>query len=324
MLEYDELYKDLQPGLNVYWNGFGDPPSLTNRADFNDIEYNRKRQANRLLRKGRFIGGNLGWVLQEDFELFACLYCKPLKKTNDKQAILLDLIKHEGPLNIKLMKEFTGMLVKEITPALHRLQKAFLIYEDQYDGEWDRAWYQISEIFPTLDLNKYSRVEALKILLMRFSFRQVIFSVEMVKDYFKLPTKLIKEAIESLVTDTVLFEDEDEYMSIADKHDLEEYEKVNLNSVFALHRNDFLVKSNETFLKAKFNHDNHETLQYILIDGEFCGASVGKFRYGVNEIEDIILDLSESEIKQRRNEILRAVQEVNKNSIILRLNGVLL
>lgn len=37
------------------------------------------------------------------------------------------------------MNEETGMLVKEITPVLHRLQEAFLIYEDQYDGEWDRG-----------------------------------------------------------------------------------------------------------------------------------------------------------------------------------------
>ena len=38
--EYIDFYRDLQPGQNVYWNGFGDPPSLTYRADFNDIELN--------------------------------------------------------------------------------------------------------------------------------------------------------------------------------------------------------------------------------------------------------------------------------------------
>ena len=26
--EYDALYRDLQPGQNVYWNGFGQPPTL--------------------------------------------------------------------------------------------------------------------------------------------------------------------------------------------------------------------------------------------------------------------------------------------------------
>ena len=25
--EYDALYRDLQPGQNVYWNGFGQPPA---------------------------------------------------------------------------------------------------------------------------------------------------------------------------------------------------------------------------------------------------------------------------------------------------------
>jgi hypothetical protein len=35
--DYDALYRDLQPGQNVYWNGFGDPPTLTYRADFDEI-----------------------------------------------------------------------------------------------------------------------------------------------------------------------------------------------------------------------------------------------------------------------------------------------
>jgi len=57
---YDALYRDTSPGQNVYWNGFGDPPSMTFRAGFDDIEYNRRRQRDRALVKGRFQGGNLG------------------------------------------------------------------------------------------------------------------------------------------------------------------------------------------------------------------------------------------------------------------------
>lgn len=119
--EYLALYRDMQPGQNVYWNGFGDPPSLTFRADFDDIEFNRVRQNKRELIKGRFAGGNLGWIVPEDLELFAALYRKPLTSPTDKQEALLELIRKSGPLNIQQMKEETGMLVKEITPALHRL-----------------------------------------------------------------------------------------------------------------------------------------------------------------------------------------------------------
>lgn len=170
--EYISLYRDLQPGQNVYWNGFGDPPSLTFQADFDDIEFNRLRQADHSLLKGRFVGGNLGWIMKDDFELLACLFCKALDKPTEKQLIIKELIEHKGPLTIQQIKEITGMLVKEITPALHRLQEAFLIYEDQYDGEWDRSWYIFSEMFPNVSINKYTKTEALKIILQRFSYRQ--------------------------------------------------------------------------------------------------------------------------------------------------------
>ena len=51
------------------------------------------------------------------------------------QQMLLERIEMFGPYTIGQLKEESGLLVKEITPALHRLQEAFLIYEDQYDGE---------------------------------------------------------------------------------------------------------------------------------------------------------------------------------------------
>lgn len=66
--EYIKLYRDTQPGQNVYWNGFGQPPTLTFRAGFNDIEFNRDRQLDRKLIKGRFAGGNLGWIVPEDMD----------------------------------------------------------------------------------------------------------------------------------------------------------------------------------------------------------------------------------------------------------------
>ena len=90
--EYDALYRDLQPGMNVYWNGFGQPPTLSFRTEFDDIEYNRQRQLNRLLVKGRFAGGNLGWIVPEDLELFMALYRKPLEEMTDDQRVIYELI----------------------------------------------------------------------------------------------------------------------------------------------------------------------------------------------------------------------------------------
>ena len=107
--EYDALYRDLQPGQNVYWNGFGQPPTLSFRADFDDLAYNKSRQFRRELIKGRFAGGNLGWILPEDLELFAALYRKPLKNATMTQQMLLERIEMSGPYTIGQLKEESGL-----------------------------------------------------------------------------------------------------------------------------------------------------------------------------------------------------------------------
>jgi len=310
--EYIALYRETQPGQNVYWNGFGDPPSLTYRADFNDIEYNRERQRTNALIKGRFTGGNLGWIVPEDLEVFAAAFIKPLDRLAPKQDILMELIEREGPLTIQQMKEETGMLVKEITPVLHRLQEAFLVYEDQYDGEWDRGWYRFPDMFPDANLAKYSRLDALKTLLKRFAYRHVCFGIKMAKSFYKLPEKEIKAAVAALVDDGVLTETEHGFILRADVGILETYAAKPPKSVYAMHRNDFLVKSNEhnlhgrEWFKERYTHSYPDMLYYMLIDGEFRGAVVGKFRY-TPDVEDIMLDLPEQEATARKHEILQAV-----------------
>lgn len=313
--EYVKLYRDTQPGQNVYWNGFGQPPTLCFRADFDDIEYNRDRQLKRKLIKGRFSGGNLGWIVPEDMELFIALYRKPLVKPTEIQLRVLELIEREGPLNIQQIKEETGLLVKEITPALHRLQEAFLIYEDQYDGEWDRGWYRFTEMFPQVNSDKYSRHEALKIVLQRFAYRLVWFDTAMAKSFYKLPEKEIKLAAGELVAEGVLVESNAGYMLKSDAELLANYEPKILNFVYAIHRNDFIYKAHEHVLKEmakklteRLEYD-HDPLQYLLIDGEFHGASVGHFRNGPYDLNDVVCDLSDAE--SRKDEIVKAIRAVN-------------
>ncbi len=323
--EYIKLYRDTQPGQNVYWNGFGEPPTLTFRADFNDTEFNRRRQLDRKLIKGRFAGGNLGWIMPEDLELFASLYCKPLTKPTSEQLQILELIERAGPFNIQQLKEETGLLVKQITPALHRLQQAFLIYEDQYDGEWDRGWCTFAEMFPDARTDRYTRLEALKIILQRFAYRHVVFDAAMAKSFYRLPEKDIRLAIAELTADGALVPCDGGAMLTSDAEILESYEAKPPKSIFALHRNDFLYKSYEHLLKpwikeltAGLEYDC-EPLQYLLIDGEFHGASVGHFRNGPYDLNDIVCDLPDAQ--SRKEEIIEAVQAVNYTKLPERFMG---
>ena len=77
--DYDGLFRDLSPVASVYWSEPGSPPSLPGHTDFDDGAYNARRRAQRLIVKGRFAGGNVGYVDVRDLELFACLYRKPAK-----------------------------------------------------------------------------------------------------------------------------------------------------------------------------------------------------------------------------------------------------
>lgn len=312
---YIKLYRDMQPGQNVYWNGFGDPPSLSFRAGFDDIEFNRDRQLKRKLIKGRFAGGNLGWIEPSDMELFMALYRKPLTKPTPEQQHVLELIETAGPFNIQQIKEETGLLVKQITPILHRLQEAFLVYEDQYDGEWDRGWYRFDEMFPEIKTERYTRPEALKIVLQRFAYRIVWFDVAMAKSFYRLPEKEIKPAVSELVHEGVLVASGSGYMLKSDAELLTSYEPKPMRFVYAIHRNDFLYKAHEHILKemtTKLTEGlayDHEPLQYLLIDGEFHGASVGHFRYGPYELNDIVCDLPD--VQNRKDEIIEAIRAVN-------------
>lgn len=323
--EYIKLYRDTQPGQNVYWNGFGDPPTLSFRADFNDMEFNRYRQLKHKLIKGRFAGGTLGWIMPEDLELFVSLYCKPLTKPTAQQLEILELIECAGPFNIQQLKEETGLLVKQITPVLHRLQQAFLIYEDQYDGEWDRGWCTFAEMFPDIRIDRYTRIEALKIVLQRFAYRNVVFDSAMAKSFYKLPEKDIKLAIAELKDKEILVSYDDGFMLKSDAEILKSYEPKSIKSIFAIHRNDFLYKSNEHILKewiktlsAGLKYDC-EPLQYLFIDGEFHGASVGHFRNGPYDLNDIVCDLPDAE--NRKYEIIEAIQAVNYGKMPERFMG---
>lgn len=313
--EYEELYRDMQPGQNVYWNGFGQPPTLVFRADFDDLAFNRQRQLKRRLIKGRFAGGTIGWIVPEDIELFAALYCKPLTNPTEMQLRILELIEHAGPLNIQQIKEETGLLVKTITPILHRLQEAFLVYEDQYDGEWDRAWCRFGEMFPNVNKESFNRKEALKAVLRRFAYRNVLFDIAMAKSFYKLPEKEIGIAVRELVSEKILEEFNGGYLLRTDAELLNTYIPKRCRFVYAIHRNDFLYKSYEHILKVQIkplcDHlaYDHEPLQYLLIDGEFRGASVGHFRNGPYDLNDVVCDLSDA--AERKEEIVEAVKMAN-------------
>lgn len=308
--EYEALFRRMQPVPPVYFSRPGDPPTLVHRAAFDDKVVNDRLRAGRTIVKGRFMGGTVGYVYADELELYIAAYKKDIDRLTARQQRILDMLMHIGPLTCAQMKEETGFLVKEIMPDLHKLQEAFLVYEDQTDGDWDRGWYVFEREWEGVDINRYTKLEAVSRILLRFIYLNIFATTEGMKSWLRLPIRDINAAITVLEAKGAIIaatvDGEDGWMLPGDTVLVECMRRPGPKpSVFVLHRSDFLVKSQEHLLKEKFA--GLEVLQYILMDGEFQGAVLGHWRQGPHDVDDIALTLPVPERLARKREILDAV-----------------
>jgi hypothetical protein len=236
-----------------------------------------------------------------------------MSETSD---ILLWILQREGPLTIQVMKEMTGWPVKRITPILHAFQRAFLVFEDQVDNEWDRGWYLFEKEFAEVRLDRYTREEALDMLLPRFLTLHVFATAEMAASYYRLPLREVQASLDRLVAEReitpVHWDDRDGYVRVGDRDMLAcSTGEAPIPSVIALQRNDFLVSSHRSWLESRFTGGDFTALNYLLIDGCFQGVVQGTFRHGLSDLEDVAL-LPEVDAIVRREEILAAIDEITE------------
>jgi len=318
--EYNQLFRLMSPVSPMYWTMPGHPPVIQHRADFSDFQYNDKLRSHREIVKGRFQNGAVGYVFFDELELYIALYKKDLGKVTPKMEEILNLIAHEGPINVKGMKEVLGMYVKDITPFLHKLQSAFIVFEDQRSVEWDRGWYVFENEFPELNIHRFSFQEALMIVLQRFQSLNVWFDVQMVESFYKLPKKAIQTALDILVERNLFYlmslNDKKGYISIDDFKLLEKHELMQTsNQIFCLNKNDFYVKSLEHVLKIDYPKTTFEPMYYLLHKGEFKGAVYGKFRIKPDELEDVIFKIDQEAMKERYDDVIKAIGKVADYSV---------
>ncbi len=137
----------------------------------------------------------------------------------------------------------------------------------------------------------------------------------------------IKAAFARLVADGSFKKTENGCMLTDDFNLIQSFVPEKMNFVYAINKKDFLFRSFEHILVPKFKplYENlpydSEPLHYILIDGVFRGVSVGHVHNGPFEVNDIVLDLSDGEAKERKAAIIDAVTEMNLSVPPLRFMG---
>ena len=305
--EYAGLFRQLQPVSPVYFSCPGDPPSLVHRAALDDHAVTADWRQRREIVKGRFLGGTIGYVFSDDLGLYANAFQRPLERFSREQELVYDVLQHAGPLTPRQLKEETGLLNKDIVPILHRLQEAFLVYEDQVDSDWERAWYAFSQEWPGITIGPDLCEAAAREVLCRFLNAHVFASVEQIKSWSGWPAKDIKHLLRSLESDGVVTACKIDGLGEGWMHSEDKSRACDgpPHSVFMLHKADPLVRADICELHSRFS--GLEVLQYLLIDGDFQGAVCGHWRIGPHDVEDIVLDLPENEREAREDQILEAV-----------------
>lgn len=307
--EYAALFRLLQPVSPIANSCPGDPPSLTHRAKFDDREITASWRKTREIVKGRFLGGTIGYVFSNELELYANAFQRPLERLNYYQELVFNTLLRTGPVTPRQIKEESGLLNKEIMPILHRLQTAFLVYEDQLDSDWERAWYVFSQEWPDVAIEPNRWEAAAQEVLRRYIHAHVFVSYEQIRDWSGWSLKIINHLLQLMqaIGDIVGCSVDglgDGWICADD----ESFDPEPPHSVFMLHMADPLVRSNSSELKRRFA--GLEILQYLLIDGDFRGAVCGHWRIGPHDVEDIVIDLPSSERAARKDEIIHAVDWV--------------
>ncbi|MHB9130226.1 MAG: DNA glycosylase AlkZ-like family protein [Armatimonadota bacterium] len=305
--DYLTLFALLQPVSPPYFSYPGSPPSMTHRTTFADMDLAGQFRERRELVKGRFLNKTIGYVLEGDLELYTNAFRRPLEKMTWTQRRVYQALETTGPLTPRQISEETDLLNKEIMPALHRLQEAFLVYEDQLTTDWERGWYIFESEWPEVIVSAERWESAACEVLLRFLQSHVFATAQQVKDWSGWAMKDVKHLLACLEAQETIIQ-----VNVSDlgegwlrREDANLQEEPIQPSVFMLHKADPLVRSHITELKERFQ--GMEVLQYLLIDGALQGAVLGHWRIGPHDVEDIVVALPPVERVARREEIIRAV-----------------
>lgn len=321
--DYRALFSLLQPVAPAYFSYPGSPPEMTHRVAFDGTALAGEMREERQLVKGRFLNKTIGYVLENELALYANAFCRPLEKMSWLQQRVYDALATTGPLTPRQLAEETSLLNKELMPILHRLQEAFLVYEEQLTSDWERGWYIFSSEWPEIEIAAALREEAAEKIIFRLLESQIFASQTQLKDWSAWSNKELEQRLSALSQQgkirKISIDGLGEGWSRCADEQLPELTLA--PSVFMLHKSDPLVRAHASDLKVKYRGE--EILQYLLIDGTFQGAVIGHWRIGPHDVEDIQIDLSANEATVRREEIIAAVSYAYRPpfSNIISFNG---
>ena len=286
----------------------GTPPELLPRADFDDRSASEQLRRRGEIVKGRFVRGNVGYVARQDLALYAAAYRRdgPLSRPAQR---LLDILTSEGRLPRSELKGLTGMPGRRLSAALQELQRAFAVIELQFETEWDNEWAPLAREFPQMDLEAVDRERAIDDVLLHYLESLAFASERELVDRSALPARSVRAACERLLDagrvaelgvdglGAVLLSPETlRGLPLADPAE---------RCVAVLHPLDPFVIAQRTALRRRYGRGG--VLAYVVVDGAFAGAALGRWGILPFDVDDIVLEEPHAADATRREAILAGV-----------------
>lgn len=297
------LLRTLQPVAPRAFTFPGTPPQLAPRVTFDDLAASEELRRRGAIVKGRFGGGKIAYVTTADLPTFVAAYRRSAQRLSPAARDVLELLEREGPTvrsDIKALLDIPG---RALSAALIELQRAFMVTELQYETEWDNAWTLFADEHPGVENAGIERVDAVDMVLAGTLESLAFASDRQLSDRSGLPLADVRAAMARLAAAgsagaATVIGLGDVWLApgAADGPQAEQpFEAV-------LQPQDPLVLAERSGLAARFARSR--VLAYIVIDGRFAGAALGRWGISPFDVQDVRLDPPYDREPDRRSAIV--------------------
>lgn len=265
-------------------------------------------RSRRQLVKGRFHGGTVGYVCADELALYAAAYRRPLVRLDARQETVIRALTYAGPLSPRQLRAETSLAHRPLMAAVHRLERAFMVCEDQTDSAWDRPLHLVEREFPDLWQQAPAPAVAAEEVLARLLDVQVFATTAQLAAGSGLGKRIVASTVDAMARaerlEAVTMEGERHRgWRLAGEEPAAPGGAVGSGIVRVLHLRDPLVRPRLDELAQRF--EGREVLQYLLIGDDIKGAACGHWRIRAHDVEDVVIS---DDVGRWREEVIEAVR----------------
>ncbi len=309
------ILKELQPFPPITGSMPGSAPHPRNRLVGYKDDWSQQWRAAGQLVKGRFMNGNVAYVTDVDFALYAAAFRRPLREPISQHALrILDLLKQEGPLPKVILRDLSNLERAHFERTLTSLNRAFEVMEIQREVDWESPWELRQRAYPNAVLDAWEQADAQAEVLRRFTKAFGPATVVEIADWSGWNRRTIRDVLDNLLTrhDVVSIEIEGQtepaYLANEDADALETVEPVNAFLV-VLPSNDPIVLPQWARLKNQYQPYRLPYCYGVIIEnGEIAGAAWGRYKRRYIHIEELNLEPSIVNDSARMDEVLATLE----------------